>query len=157
MGSVVLGSEDCKDNIADVEITDELKKKESATPTKQEESEEKAEVIVEIKAEVNGEGNADKTPIEEQPVVREAEENNITDAVGEDAKINSNEDTNGKEDSESDFVIVKKEDVDEECDESKKQETTEEPVVTDDKQELIEADKPEHAVAETVEQEQVVS
>ena len=155
--SVVLGSEECKDNIADVEITDELKKKESATPTKQEESEEKAEVIVEIKAEVNGEGNADKSPIEEQSVVREAEENNITDIVGEDAKINTTEDTNGKEDSESDFVIVKKEDVDEECDESKKQELIEEPVVTNDKQEIIEADKPEHAVAETVEQEQVVS
>merc|ERR1712038_1085204 len=147
MGSVVLGSEECKDNIADVEITDELKKKESATQTKQEESEEKAEVIVEIKAEVNGEG--DKSPIEEQSVVREAEENNITDAVVEDAKINI-EDTNGKEDSESDFVIVKKEDVDEECDESKKQEITEESVVTDDRQEIIETDKPEQAVAETV-------
>merc|ERR1712079_849228 len=156
MGSVVLGSEECKDNIADVEITDELKKKESATPTKQEESEEKAEVIVEIKAEVNGEGNSDKSPIEDQSVVRETEENNIADAVVEDAKINT-EDTNGKEDSESGFVIVKKEDVDEECDESKKQEITEESVVTDDAQENIETDKPEHAVAETVEQEQVVS
>merc|ERR1712073_173077 len=85
-----------------------------------------------------------------------AEENNITDTVVGDAKINT-EDTNGKEDSESDFVIVKKEDVDEECDESKKQEITEESVVTDDRQQIIETDKPEHAVAETVEQEPVVS
>merc|ERR1712079_297726 len=44
-----------------------------------------------------------------------------------------------------------------ECDESKKQEITEESVVTDVRQEIIETDKPEHAVAETVEQEQVVS
>ena len=96
--SVVLSATECKDKIADVEQTDELTKAESNNVT----SEDKTEVIVEAKAELD----------QEQPPKKEEEE-----AVVLETKPVTTEEPNKEEAraaSEESFVIVEKDDVKEE-------------------------------------------